>query len=321
MGSAVQRLLQAGLAPATHRAYLAGKKKYLLFCMQSGTTPLPVTEEGLLHFTAFVANQGLKHTTIKGYLSAIRHLQVCSGNGDPGMGDMPRLALALRGVKKEQASQPKRARLPITPAILQEIRQVWSKEPSKWDYVMLWAACCLGFFGFLRSGEFTAPEDGEFDPGQHLSFSDVAADSLVDPRVLSIKIKQSKTDPFRLGVTIFVGKTDSSLCPVSAVLAYMARRGPGEGPLFRFQSGLPLSRSRLVEALREVLGIAGYNPEEYAGHSFRIGAATTAAACGIPIDTIKTLGRWKSDAYRLYVRLPREHLAEISKALVIRTEK
>ena len=71
LGSAVQRLLQAGLAPATHRTYLAGKKKYLSFCMQSGTTPLPVTEEGLLHFTTFVANQVLRHTTIKGYLSAI----------------------------------------------------------------------------------------------------------------------------------------------------------------------------------------------------------------------------------------------------------
>ena len=61
---------------------------------------------------------------------------------------------------------------------------------------MLWAACCLGFFGFLRSGEFTVPEDGEFDPGQRLSFSDIAADSsLLDPKVLSIRIKQSKTDP------------------------------------------------------------------------------------------------------------------------------
>ena len=68
-----------------------------------------------------------------------------------------------------------------------------------------------------------------------------------------------------------MGKTDSPLCPVSAVLAYMARHGPGEGPLFRFQSGLPLSRSRLVAALRDILGEAGYNPEEYAGHSFRIG--------------------------------------------------
>ena len=320
MGSAVQRLLQAGLAPATHKSYFAGKKKYLLFCIQSGTTPLPVTEDGLLHFIAFAASQGLRHTTIKGYLSAIRHLQVCSGSGDPGMGVMPRLALALRGVKKEQAGHPKRSRLPITPAILHKIWQVWSSEPSKWDHVMLWAACCLGFFGFLRSGEFTAPEDGGFDPGQHLSFSDIAADSFLDPKVLSIRIKQSKTDPFRLGITIFVGKTDSPLCPVSAVLAYMARRGPGEGPLFRFQSGLPLSRSRLVAALRDVLGEAGYNPEEYAGHSFRIGAATTAAACGISVETIKTLGRWKSDAYRLYVRLPREHLAEISKALVTNSQ-
>ena len=110
-----------------------------------------------------------------------------------------------------------------------------------------------GIFGFLRSGEFTAPEDGEL----HLSFSDIAVDSLLDPKVLSI---QSKPDPFRLGVTIFVGKTNSPLCPVSAVLAYMAWR---EGPLLRFQSGLPLSRSRLVAALCDVLGEAGYNPEEY----------------------------------------------------------
>ena len=62
---------------------------------------------------------------------------------------------------------------------------------------MLWAACCLGFFGFLRSGEFTAPEIGEFDPEQHLSFADVAIDDVGNPGVLSVRIKQSKTDPFR----------------------------------------------------------------------------------------------------------------------------
>ena len=169
---------------------------------------------------------------------------------------------------------------------------------------MLWAACCVGFFGFMRSGEFTAPEDGEFDPG--LSFADIAVG------IQRYYPFRSKTDPFRLGVTIFVGKTDSPFCPVSTALAYMARRGPEEGLLFRFHSGLPLSYSRLVAALQDVLGRAGYNPEEYTGHTFRIGAATTAVACGIPIDTIKTLGRWKSDACRLYVRLPREHLTEIS---------
>ena len=56
---------------------------------------------------------------------------------------------------------------------------------------------------------------------------------------------------------------------------------------------------------------AGFKPEDYAGHSFRIGAATMAAACGVPVDTIKTLGRWKTQAYQLYVRLPRKQLARL----------
>ena len=175
---------------------------------------------------------------------------------------------------------------------------------------MLWAACCLGFFGFLRSGEFTVPEDGEFDPGKHLSFSDLAVDSLSTPKVLSVCIKQSKTDPFRLGVTIFVGKIDAFLCPVSA---YLVLSGPWEGLLFRFQNDLPLCHSRLVVALRDVLGKVGCKPEDYAGYSFRIGTATTAAACSIPVQTIKMLGGWRSEAYRLYVRLPREHLTSINK--------
>lgn len=233
------------------------------------------------------------------------------------MESMPLLELALRGTRREQSGSPKQTRLPITPGILNKMLQVWNRDPTKWDHVMLWAACCLGFFGFLRSGEFTAPEREEFDPGEHLTFRDVAIDNAADPRMISVRIKQSKTDPFRQGVSIFLGRTEAVICPVAALLAYLARRGSGDGPLFRFENGQPLTRSRLVIEVRKALQEAGLQPEIYSGHSFRIGAATTAAACGISAEVIKTLGRWRSQAYQLYVKLPRSQLSDISRKLAL----
>ena len=231
------------------------------------------------------------------------------------MESMPVLELILQGSRKEQSGDPKNTRLPITPSILEQLRRVWNRDPSERDHVMLWAACCVGFFGFLRSGELTAPEKEEFDPKQHLTVKDIALDNQATPRTISIRIKQSKTDPFRQGVTIYLGRTNSTVCPVAVLLSYLVLRGKGDGPLFQFKDGRALTCPRLVSELRKALAETGMKPENYAGHSFRIGAATTAAACGIPVEVIKTLGRWKSQAYQLYVRLPIDQLSSISKKL------
>ena len=161
----------------------------------------------------------------------------------------------------------------------------------------------------------SAPEVGEFDPRQHLTVQDKTVDNKQNPKVLSVRIKQSKTDPFCQGVSIYLGKTGSPLCPVSALLSYLVVRGSGEGPLFRLKDGQPLTRPRLVSLLRKALASVGLVPGNYAGHSFRSGAATTAAACGVPVDIIKTLGRWRSEAYQLYIRLHKNQLAEISRSL------
>ena len=74
--------------------------------------------------------------------------------------------------------------------------------------------------------------------------------------------------------------------------AGLHRCGPGPGPLFRFADGAGLTRSRFVAQIREALRTAGVDESRYNGHSFRIGAATTAAARGIEDCVIKTVGRW-----------------------------
>src|SRR6202165_2981387 len=43
------------------------------------------------------------------------------------------------------------------------------------------------------------------------------------------------------------------------------------------------------------------NAELYKGHSFRRGGATSLARVGVADSVIKTIGRWKSQAYQLYV--------------------
>ena len=78
---------------------------------------------------------------------------------------------------------------------------------------------------------------------------------------------------------------------MAALLSYLVKRGRGDGPLFQFKDGKPLTRPDLVWALRKALSDAGLDPEMYSGHSFRIGAATAVAACGIPINVIKSLDR------------------------------
>ena len=282
------------------------------------TLPLPVNENILCRFVASLADDGLRYQTVKCYLSAVRHLHIMSGYGDPSIPNMPILEYLLRGLKIAQSKdkpESARIRLPITPAILRRLRSVLEADPSKWDNIMLWAGCCACFFGFLRSSEITVPSLSEYDSSTHLSYGDITFDADHNPSIAQIRIKASKTDPFRKGVMVYLGRTDNDLCPVAALAAYVAIRGSQSGPFFVLESRKPLLRERFVSLVRENLSAAGVEATSYSRHSFRIGSATTAAACGIEDSLIQTLGRWKSAAYLRYIRIPREQLANLSVVL------
>ena len=230
---------------------------------------------------------------------------------------MHKLEKVIRGIKSQQAAAKSSGdkRLPITLQLLKGMRGYWEQHLADRNGIMLWAAVCTCFFGFMRSGEMTLPSESAFDPNTHLGFKDVSIDGIENPSMVKLSLKTSKTDPFRKGVEVVLGRTNNDLCPVTALLAYLAVRGNGPGFLFLFSDGRPLTKQRFIHCVREALSAMGVDSSQYAGHSFRIGAATAAAACGLNDSTIQMLGRWRSSAYQLYIRTPRDTLASFSAAI------
>ncbi|KAI0055192.1 hypothetical protein BV25DRAFT_1773520, partial [Artomyces pyxidatus] len=55
-------------------------------------------------------------------------------------------------------------------------------------------------------------------------------------------------------------------------------------------------RSWFISRMRRFL------PTSFAGHSLRAGGATHFASEGWPDDRIQALGRWSSEAFRIYIR-------------------
>ena len=220
LDSLIQFYFEQGLSSSTHRTYTTGINRFNKFCTDHHiNSPFPLSQSLLCYYVSYLADQGLSTGTIKVYLSALRHKQVALGFPDPQHSTMPKLKVIINRITRAKAKQPVtsrgKPRLPITPAILHQIKRVWSRDSTDPDTMMLWAVCTTAFFGFFHMGELTIPTSSAFDPSSHLSLKDIAIDRRDDPSVVQIHLKVSKTDQERKGVSIFVGKTGDDLCQVS----------------------------------------------------------------------------------------------------------
>ena len=161
---------------------------------------LPSTENILIYFAVSLAKT-VNPETINVYLAAVRHMHLVNGYDLP-MAKFQRLHYILRGIKRIKGAST-RTRLPITLDHLKLFyRILHSRASPRHDEIMIWAAITTAFFVFLRIGEMIC--SGFFNSSTHLSRSDVSFHDKTNDQeaFLNLRIKASKTDPFRSSTTI-----------------------------------------------------------------------------------------------------------------------
>ena len=224
-------------------------------------------------------------------MAAIRNLHLEQGCDYPNSPTTP-LSRVLKGVARQ--GHPVRTRLPITAPLLRSLcaRLMNRQDYHHGDHLMLKAAFSTAFHGFFRCGELVnglRKKDVDISPNK---------------KAMVIFLRRSKTDPNGTGTRIMIGSSpDMDICPVSAMETYLTAPASPHAPLFTYASAQPLDRPSLTEEVRTLLAMCNVpNWRDYASHSFRIGAATTAAVAGVPEYLIRRMGRWQSDAALRYIR-------------------
>ena len=256
--------------------------------------PLPV--EHLQQFMVYLYRKGLTPGTIQGKLSALAFSSKVQGYRDNSKDY--RIRKMLEGWTRKRG-RVQDSRSPISPALLQQLGEQWgSLCRDDYERALFKVASLIAFFGAFRVSELVAA--GKEDrSGLALQQRDV----LLGDNGLELFIRRSKTDQAGKGKCLVLGQCSiGGICPVRAARAYMEMRGQKEGYFLRHGDKSPLTKYqfwRLTDMALQKVGVQGLH---FGTHSFRIGAASTAAALGYSPEEIRRIGRWSSASYKKYIR-------------------
>ncbi len=241
--------------------------------MRVGKVPLPTSEDLISGFVATLAKEKLTYASIHIYLSAIRYHLIACGHGDSGIPQMSQLEYVLKGIRKDEAHN-------------QATGRSWDRQ--FWLHTSL-DSCLVYGRNFRSSGMQRCY--GRW-PAWH-SLDSWEWESLPLHPVTSL-IRRSLPSRYFSGwftCTQYAFRATEAIqdgSVVSSVPSFSRVELPcGEGKNDQF-----LTWENFVAEVRKALEVAGSDASDFNGHSFRIGAATTAASRRMEDSMIKTLGRW-----------------------------
>ena len=261
-------------------------------------------------FVGYLVQNNRRPATVKSYVSAIRAvLQEVNVTLQEDRVLITALTRACR-LRNDIIN----IRLPIQKGmlvlLLKEVNTIFAEQPYLKDLYR--ALLSTAYFGLFRVGELTAA------PGAHQVLASDVHIGINKDKILFI-LRSSKThgkssSPQLIKIT---SSRQAQLkgwhqhlhlrppCLFALLQTYLSARENSKSynePFFVFKNRVPVTAAQFRASLKRCLKSSGFDDKLYTSHCFRIGRSCDLYKCGVSIENIKKLGRWKSNAVFQYLR-------------------
>ncbi|XP_075055039.1 uncharacterized protein LOC142140939 [Mixophyes fleayi] len=290
----IRGLAEQAVAPSTLRSYQASWRRWSFFSRQKEQSEAG-QRDAMLAFMWDRYSEGDSKTSMASTLAGISFMAKLQGYPDVTKHFL--INKALKGWGRVRPSNSD-ARFPITLNILEDlILKVGLVTSDDYEKLLFSLAFSMAFFGAFRISELVARSRGHQESGlraEHVSLGE---------GTFACKIVRSKTDQSGKGSWVQLAPQQlHHICPFRLASQFMSKR-PQANLFLCHSNSIPLTKYQFAAILKRTLQSLNLNSTLYGTHSFRIGAATSAALAGSSNEAIKALGRWKSTAYQSYVRI------------------
>ena len=255
--------------------------------------------------------QKYAYSTFRLYIQGLKHYHVVTRESTKGF-STPWLRSMKTALRRMGRRKEKQKRWPIIIPHLRKIIKILN--PDRPVDVLKGFIYLVGFFGRPRPSEYLYKKlpdsllEGS-DMGVHptILWKDAKIQGNTPNRILTIKAHGAKFDPDDEGYFMGFRENNTILCVVSWFEKLRSIRNKRNqmyeySPLMSLGES-PVTTQQAKQWLRQDAKRAGLHAENYTQYSLRRGLATSLFLLGAPAETIKRLGRWRSDAYKRYIQL------------------
>lgn len=295
-------VMNVSWAQGTRETYASGLLVYHVFCDSRNIAEQDRCPAPPLLILTFISTCAGSYAgkTLANYVCGVRAWHIL--HGQPWLIDDNQVKPALEGATRlapPSSRRPKQA--PFTVALIETLL---SKLNLSDPFDAAVAACLTTtFWSVACTGEFTVPSMEKFDPTKHVKRSDIRpAQDRNGLKVTVFALPHTKCS--RDGEDVYWAVQEGPSDPAALLENHLTVNNPSESShLFTYQhhkGPRPLTKRAFMDRLNTIAIQLGIEPLK--GHGIRIGATLEYLLRGVSFEAVKLMGRWKSEAFLIYLR-------------------